>query len=301
MLDALGAMQVADGATLIARPWAWRRPDGTWTAAWYQLQLRYERRTRYFSWRADAGVLTSPIGLGAALMRADQNPLLSPPFYYVAPLPRFDSRFDGLQMMSGGYPLGGLVTASGTHWDIRGGVTDSTPARPQSKLKANAGASHAQVVVGGGITPMAGLRFGAGFARGRYRGETPAFPGAGTPPATATVLNLEGEYAWRYTRLSGEWVRDTFDTTARPVHARAGYLQAVQTLTPRWFAAARHTQVAAPQLAGAGTQSQRVTEATIGYRVTPAWTIRAGAATQRSYLGRVSRQIGVSLVWAERW
>jgi hypothetical protein len=305
MLDALSTVRIARGLVAVVRPWAWRRPDGTWTTAWYQMQARYERRTRAASVRVDGGIITSPIGLGASLMRADVNPLMAPPFYYVVPLPRFDTRFDRLQMMSGGYPLGVVAAASGSWWDLRGGATDSTPARPQLELQSARAPAYAQLVAGGGITPVAGLRVGVGFARGRYRGADTLTPGTtSSPAARATLFNVEGEYTIRYTRLSGEWVRNVFDTTVTPATATASYLQVAQTVTPRWFAAARWTAAHAP----AGTpgawqrRTQTVYEAAVGYRVSPEWTVRTGWSTQRAFTAPAfEHQVGVSLVWARRW
>src|SRR5215204_4133263 len=62
MLDATVRVEAGGGATVIVRPWAWRRPNGTWTAQFYQLQLRYQSRTR-LPLRLDAGIITSPLGL----------------------------------------------------------------------------------------------------------------------------------------------------------------------------------------------------------------------------------------------
>jgi hypothetical protein len=305
MFDGMTTVRVAPGLVAVARPWAWRRPDGTWTAAWYQLQARYERRVGDVGLRVDGGIVTSPIGLGTSLLRADVNPMLAPPFYYVVPLPRFDVRVDGLQMMSGGYPLGLTAAASGSWWDVRGGATNSTPARPQSELTSNRSPSYAQFVVGGGITPTAGLRIGAGFARGRYRGvESTPLHVIVAPAAGAGVFNVEGEYTIRYTRLSGEWVRDVFDTTTTPATATASYVQIAQTLTPRWFAAARWTTARSPVGLPGGwvRRTQTAYETSIGYRVSPAWAVRAGWTAERSFTARAFvNHAGVSLVWAERW
>ena len=71
-----------------------------------------------------------------------------------------------------------------------------------------------QAILGGGITPRAGSRIGAGFAHGGYRNAT-----ATVPAATATVFNVEGEYTFNQTRLSGEWVRTV--SHARPDLHRA--------------------------------------------------------------------------------
>jgi hypothetical protein len=305
MLDALTTVQIRPGLVALVRPWAWRRPDGTWTAAWYQMQARYERRAGSAGIRIDGGVITSPIGLGTTLLRADVNPLLAPPFYYVAPLPRFDVRFDGLQMMSGGYPLGVVAAASGSWWDVRAGGTDSTPARPQLEFEAAREPAYAQFVAGGGITPVAGLRVGVGFARGRYRGGEPASTESGRARgARAKVFNVEGEYTIRYTRISGEWVRNVFDTTGVPASATASYLQVAQTLTPRWFAAARWTAAHAPVGVPGVWQrrAQTVYEIAIGRRLSPDWTLRTGWSAQRAFTATTSgHQLAASLVWARRW
>jgi hypothetical protein len=305
MLDALTTVRVGSGLVAIVRPWAWRRPDGTWTAAWYQMQARYERRVNSANLRLDGGIMTSPIGLGASLMRADANPLMAPPFYYVVPLPRFDTRFDKLQMMSGGYPLGVVAAMSGSWWDVRAGATDSTPARPQLELKSDRSPAYAQVVAGGGITPVAGLRVGVGFARGRYRGAQSFAPAIGfAPAASATIFNVEGEYTVRYTRLSGEWVRNVFETTLTPATATASYVQIAQTLTPRWFAAARWTSAHAP-VGLPGAWQRRVDtayETSVGYRLSVGWTLRSGWSAQRTFAASgFDHQIGASLVWARRW
>src|SRR6476646_10180086 len=86
VIDVTGTVRIGPGATVILRPWAWHRPDGTSTFQWYQLQVRYESRTRT-PLRVDAGVITEPIGLNPLQFRADLNPTISPVPYYVIPLP----------------------------------------------------------------------------------------------------------------------------------------------------------------------------------------------------------------------
>lgn len=296
MFDATMAIDVGKGWTGIARPWIWRRPDGTSTFEWYQLQLRYQSNTR-LPVRLDAGVITSPLGLSTLQQRADLNPTIAPVFYYVIPLPRFDT-FDGLQMMSAGYPLGAVVSISGARWDARGGVTDGTPARPRVQLKRHQRAAMPQLVAGGGFTPRAGMRIGAGFAHGRYRD-----PSAAAPAADATVFNLEAEYTVNHTRLSGEWVRDRFGTTTGSATARSFYLQGVQTITPRLFGAARIARLRTPPLAGGNPATNFATaELTAGYRLTREVTLRSSYYRQRPYRQPTwDNQAAVSLVWAHRW
>jgi hypothetical protein len=297
MVDATISMDVGRGFTAIVRPWGWQRQDGTSTFEWYQLQLRYQSRSR-LPVRVDAGIITSPLGLSTLQQRADLNPTMSPIFYYVAPLPRFDTTFDGLNTISAGYPLGVMVATSGTRWDLRGGVTDATPARPREELKKGQHPAMAQVVFGGGVTPRPGLRLGAGFAHGRYRQAAGA-----VPAASATIVTLEGEYTFNHTRLSGEWIRDRFGTTPGPSVASSYYLQGVQTITPRIFGAARFARAEPPPLFISGLRSNRMSgELTAGYRLTREWTLRAGYYRERRYLAtKWDNQAGVSVVWARRW
>lgn len=296
IFDATARVEIGRGATLIVRPWAWRRPDATWSKQWYQLQLRYQTRTRV-PLRFDAGIITSPLGLNTLQMRADMNPTIAPVFYYVVPLPRFETTFDRLNAITAGYPLGAIVSASGSKWDLRGGVTDSSPARPRAPGNSNQPPAMAQAIVGGGVTPLAGVRFGAGFARGGYRRAT-----ATAPAGTATVFNLEAEYAFNQTRLSGEWVQDRFNAAPRTFTTRSFYVQGVQTITPRLFGAARHVRTQSPPFFVSGLIARRTaTELTAGYRLSTDWTVRSGYIHERPYSGPDDHRAAVSIVWAKRW
>ena len=226
-------------------------------------------RLHAIPFRLDAGVISSPLGLTTLELRPDRNPTIGAPFYYFVPLPPFDGNFDRVTLMSGGYPLGAILSASGTHWDIRGGLTDATPARARSVFSSSKAPAAPQLVLGGGVTPSAGLRFGAGLALGRYRVDAAAqknmvIPdssyGSGTstngviprgaplPDETAAVFNVEGEYAIGYTRVSGEIVVDRFETLISPAVTRGFNVVAVRTLSPRWFTAGRIVGASTPVL-----------------------------------------------------
>ena len=297
MFDATARVEVGAGTTLVIRPWAWRRPDATWTAQWYQLQLRYQPRAAV-PVRVDAGIITSPLGLNTLQMRADLNPTIAPVFYYVAPLPRFDTTFDGLNAISAGYPLGAMVSTSGRRWDLRGGVTDGTPARARAPGKSGQPPAMAQAILGGGVSPIPGVRIGAGFAHGGYRRATETLP-----RATATVFNLEAEYAFNQTRLSGEWVRDRFRAAPQTFTANSFYVQGVQAITPRLFGAGRVTRTQAPPFFVSKIIAHRTAvEMTAGYRVTTDWTVRGGYFRERRYLAADwDNQAALSVVWAKRW
>ena len=124
--------------------------------------------------------------------------------------------------------------------------------------------------------------------------------------ATSAASTVDGPalYAIGYTRLSGEWIRDRFDTPAGAAVARGFNVQAVHTLTPRLFAAARGTRVRAPiaTIPSPLHLSSTEIEAVLGYRLTTEVTLRGGYQRQRGYRETEWHGAAVmSLVWAERW
>jgi hypothetical protein len=323
MFDQISTVGVGRGWDLIVRPWARRMPAGDWAAEMYQLQMRYTSSTR-IPFRFDAGVISSPLGLATLELKADQNPTIGAPFYYFVPLPPFDGNFDRVTIMSGGYPLGAILTASGAHWDLRGGMTDATPTRARSVFSSSKAPAAPQFVMGGGVTPTTGLRFGAGLAIGRYRVDavaqrnlvipddsyasgtaTSVIPkGMPIPDEMATVFNVEGEYAIGYTRVSGEFIVDRFETLISPAMARGFNLVAVHTLSPRWFTAGRIVGASTPILTTPTPlrRSGKTTEATIGYRLTPTITLRAAYQGSRGFSAATwTHAVAVSTVWAQRW
>ena len=223
-LDLATTTRVSRTVDVVLRPYARRLPGGDWEAMLYQAQVRVQPTPAL---RIDAGIITSPLGLGTLQLRPDLNPVVMYPFYYFAPLPRFDRHASGVQLMSGGYPLGAVLSWSGGRWDARGGVTDGTPARLR-KLFAGGPDAAAQLVAGGGFSPVTGMRLGTGVAHGRYRETAAPLQDAQDAPElpvmtgqAATLVNVEAEYAVGHTRVSGEWVRDRFETAVRRPSATA--------------------------------------------------------------------------------
>jgi hypothetical protein len=303
-LDLTTTTRVSQSLDVIVRPYARRLPGGDWDALLYQAEIRYQPIDGL---RLEAGIISSPLGLGALELRQDINPAVGPIFYYFSPLPLFDTQADRVQVLSGGYPLGAILSSSGTWWDARAGITDGTPARYRKIFANNNPSSAPQLILGGGITPRVGLRLGAGLAHGTYRdaGDTDYYRNpAPLPDAKATVFNLEGEYAFGYTRLSGEWVRDRFQTTSTPSVARSFYVQGVQTLTPRIFTVGRFARVSAPvSIVDHDKRSSRSSlDLSAGYRLTPEWTLKGGyEASRRFSTNDWEHAATVSVVWAKRW
>ena len=304
VIDVATTLRVTDGLDVVVRPYARRLPGGDWDALLYQAQVRYQPANGV---RLDAGIITSPIGLGTLELRPDLNPIVGYPFYYFARLPVFDEFSNQLQILSGGYPLGAVLSLSGTRWDFRTGVTDSTPARYR-KIFGDGPDAMAQVMAGGGVTPWIGFRVGGAVAKGKYRSASDAdyydLTGYSITDASALVMNVEAEWSYRYSKISGEWVRDRFDRTGEPAVSRAFYVQGVQTLTPRTFAAARFTQAKTPLPLATGLErtTRTVAEVTGGYRLRPDLTLKAGYEGEKRF-GRTEwdHAAVASVVWARRW
>lgn len=291
-LDLTTTWPIGNRFGAVVRPYAHRLAGGEWEAEMYQLQLRYQSQTA-IPVRVDAGIITSPLGLGTLELRPDVSPAIKTPFYYYMPLPAFEPRHTRTQLMSGGYPIGAIVSASGAKWDARAGMTDSTPARPRESFEPQAQEAMRQFVAGGGVSPVTGLRVGAGFAQGAYRSG-----------ADVTVLNLEGEYAIGHTRFSGEWIRNRFESTVGPAIARGYYVQAVQTFGPRVFGTVRLAGATAPAFSGGLRLRRRMTTAEVsaGYRLGHDLTVRGGYYASRHYNASAhSHTAVVAVVWSRRF
>ncbi|HXH25064.1 MAG TPA: hypothetical protein VNI78_07435, partial [Vicinamibacterales bacterium] len=179
----------------------------------------------------------------------------------------------------------------------------------------------ANVIIGGGITPIIGVRIGASLTHGGWQraSETGL---AASADRRATITTVESEVSFRYTRLMGEWVRDALDTDLGDVVAHGWWVQGQQTLTPRWFVAARVERIAASvPLAPIrdpveGAPAARITladfvlerqqlfgiEETVGFRLTPSVTLRGGHRARRLFARATYDHVAqLSLVWWQRW
>ncbi len=311
VIDVSAAVRVGDHWQLYVRPWfRMPRPSSPtaavppWEKELYQAGVRWERPGAIAT-RFDAGYILSPIGLALLDSRASLNPTIVPHLGYLVPMLPFDPTGPRVSAVSATYPLGAQLTVSTTRWDARGAVINSAPTRVYA-LGSPTNPRQAPVVVAGvGITPTTGLRLGASFAHGVY-----ATPEEITRPVSSgravTMLGGEGELAFGYTKIRGEMIRSAFDTSAGTAVAYEWFVQAIETLSPRWFVAARQEGTSAPPLISGIVIGQRkdfeMFEATAGFRVTPEITLRGSYYTRRFYGAATwDNQAGVSMVWARRW
>jgi hypothetical protein len=304
VVDVTATVRLGAGWVAYVRPWFRKASTTPYTLATevYQAAAQYQRDGR-ISTRVDLGYILSPIGIGMLDMRPDTNPAIMTHLSYKVPMPAFDAGVPSTLPIGSSYPLGGQVTASTNFWDARAAVVTAPPNRGfvLSSDTPNPSA-RPMLVVGGGITPKAGLRVGAGYATGEYAkaSEITRAPFVGRH---MNMLSLEGEYAFGYTRLNGEMTHTRLETASGHAVARQWFMQGVQAIGPRWFVAGRHEGATAPiRLSGGPHPTLRVNEATVGYRLTEAFTLRGELLTRKMYFSpNTDVQVGTSLVWAQRW
>jgi hypothetical protein len=312
VIDIVGTAQIGHGWQAYVRPWFRQArpttPTGAtppWDAQIYQASLRYER-TGPVSTRVDLGYMPSPVGLGVFDVNPRQNPVIIGHASYFTPMLPFDTGGPRVPAVTATYPLAAVVTASTNHWDARAAITNSSPVRISvAGVTANPVAT--PVFEGGaGVTPATGLRFGISFARGAYLTSGELAPSAPAGDRTLTLFGFEGDYAVRYTKITGEVIHDTFTLPGGDVGATTWFIQATQTLTPRWFVAGRHEGTSSP-VTGSGIvfavqPHLLANELTAGFRVNRDVTLKASVYARQPY-GRVDwdKQAGFQIVWQRRW
>jgi hypothetical protein len=310
IIDPSAAVRIDDHWRLIVRPW-FRLPRPTtpngatpdWDVELYEGGVRYERPGAV-AMRLDAGYFASPIGLGILDWRPSNNPTIVPHLSYAVPLLPFDPTISARpSTVANSYPLMGQLTLSTSTWDARAAILNSSPTRPYVVGNASNPKQTPNLVLGGGVTPVTGLRLGVSFAHGVYATRQEQ-TGAAAVDRDATIVGGEGEFAFGYTSLRGELLHTTCDTSTGSAGATEWFLQGVQILSPRWFGAARVEHVSGPTstIGPAVRTDLDMVETTAGFRLTPEFTLRASYYARRFYAAATwDHQVGASIVWAKRW
>jgi hypothetical protein len=306
-VDISSVIRIGKGWSFHVRPWFFKSSaaGSTWSKEIYQAAVRYEQ-TGAVSLRVDAGYIASPIGLGMLDMRADINPTIQPHLSYFIPLMPFDRSAPGTKAIAASYPLGANLTASTTRWDARAALVSSAPTREFALNNDSGNPAHTPVfIAGGGVTPVAGLRLGVSGASGRYATDGELKNGNGDG-RDLRMWTTEAEYAVGYTKMAAEFTRERFRHGVIVDTASTWFVQAIRTLSPRWFTAARHETISAPPMVflgpGAPRLTYRNTEGSVGYRLAPELTLRGSVTAVRWYTAPASdRRVGVQVVWSRRW
>jgi hypothetical protein len=254
----------------------------------------------------EVGYMASPIGLGLFDANPRTNPTIAGHASYFTPMLPYDAGGPRGPAIASTYPLGGVVTVSSTRWDARAAVVNSAPVRSWVLGAATNPAETPVFEAGAGVTPMTGLRFGVSFAHGTFLKEEELSANARPGDHLVSLLAFEGDYAVRYTKVTGEFVLDQFTIPGREDAAYAWFIQGTQTITPRWSIGGRHEGTSSP-VAGSGVifgaQPRMLAgEITAGYRATRDITVKASFYARQPY-GRTTwdQQGGVQIVWQHRW
>ena len=309
--DALISVELGRGVEFITRPFLQRLAStGEWNAQLWLAAMRYEYGDKV-AVRLDAGYIPSPIGMANLMLRPHTNPTIALPASLFASLPLVDAGGPRTTLLGAVYPLGVSGTVSSLRWDVRSAVIDSSPARTRRVFADSAPPNpprFTNFVVGGGVTPVIGVRFGASIAHGPWEraGESPSADRS----RSLTIATLEADVSYAHTRVQAEWTRDQFSVNTGNVTSRGWFAQGTQTLSPRWFVAGRVERlsapaiVAAPDIVHVSRQRQRLhgAETTVGYRLSPELTLRASYRMRRPF-GRddIDHVGAVSIVWWRRW
>jgi hypothetical protein len=237
------------------------------------------------------------------MLRPQLNPTVSLPSSLFVALPSVEAGAPRTTLLGAVYAYGANASISGRRWDARGAIIDTSPLRTRRVFSQVNPPRFNNVVVGAGFAPIVGTRIGGSVAYGGWEraGESPTI----TQNRDVTIVTIESEVSFRYTRLLGEWIRDSIETGAGDVVATGWFVQGQQTITPRWFAAMRVERMTAPALTPPATieeQSLEGIEETVGFRLTPEITIRGDHRARRVF-GRTDfdHQVAVSAVWWRRW
>lgn len=295
IIDSSASWQLSDKVFASFRPVFWR-VDGNWQTLIDQASLRYEggRETRV---RLEVGRFVSPIGLGMTENRANVNPgVLWCHRLYYGRLPSLGPDVERQALVSAVYPVGAMGTVTASRWDARVAVLDRAPTTVWTTPTRLVAPRH--LVVGGGLSPRQGLRIGVAAARGGLEDRA-------SDRSTYQMLNVEADWAFGYTRVSGEWTHDRFDTARGERTASGVTAQIRQTLTPRLFVHTRATSARAPEVAAAGdvrSRTYRAVDSTLGYLVSPDLTMRVGHTVLKPWTASsTDHQLALSMVWAKRW
>jgi hypothetical protein len=236
--------------------------------------------------------------------RPNKNPVISQHSTLYLPIPRYEAGTPTTFLLAASYPLGAKLTVSGGKWDARAAVVDSSPVRGRPIFGDNLPPHMANVVAGFGFTPYIGLRFGVAGATGDYADEREV-RNKSRGDRHANMIQAEGEWAFRYTRIAGEFLWTRRELANGDSTVNGGWIEIAQTISPRWFLASRYDDQWTEWTSAADNlprhEPYRRSETAVGFRVTPDITLRASYMVRKGYVvGFWDDQFLASVVYAKR-
>lgn len=230
-----------------------------------ELEQAGVRVTRSRALVFDAGVIPHIVGAFASRRSSQRNPLIGEP--------------DGYPVL---YPVGARLAGKMTYGDYRIGVM-SLPVYNERYMPEPTPAAH--LAVGGGVTPVAGVRIGASATRGPWLSdEMDAATLRGQPWRSyeQRVLAFDAELSRGYADFHGELAHGWHEVPGKPrmVHGSTWYAELSYAFTPRVFSAVRLEENDYPYLrpfsAVWGAKQVRVSngEVGLGYRIGAEQTLK---------------------------
>ncbi|MFL5561423.1 MAG: hypothetical protein ACJ79K_08120 [Gemmatimonadaceae bacterium] len=224
----------------------------------FELEQAGVRYTRARALVFDAGVIPHIVGAFASRRSSTRNPLIGEP--------------DGYAVL---YPMGARISGKMTYGDYRLGVV-SLPIYNDRYMPEPTPAAH--LAIGGGITPVAGVRIGVSATQGpwlRDDMDAATLRGRRWQSYDQRVVAFDAELSRGYADFHGELTHGWHEVPghSRMLHGAAWYAELAYALSPRVFAAARAEENDYPYLRPFGTfwgaNDVRVSngEVGLGYRV----------------------------------
>ena len=269
-----------------------------------QLVLRYLHSSLLV---IDIGKFPTPVGTFSNRRFSPRNPLIGSP--------------DGFPVT---YPWGVVVGGTSTRLDYRAALV-SLPYTHEDYVPDPSPAPH--LVLGGGFTPLTGLRIGASFTRGPYLGrDLDASLPSGTfwQDYSQQVFAFDGRFSRGYFEFYGELALSRYEvpTRSETLDGIAYYGEFKFTWWPRFFTAVRleRNQYASIVPVTGGPWDARLVnlydgEVGVGYRLWPRtlvklsyrWDHWPGDANQpapspdgHALALQLSQRVDVTSIWARR-
>lgn len=225
-----------------------------------QIALRYTRRSA--PWLMfEAGKILSPLAAYSDRRLSTQNPLIAQPYLYTT-----------------GYPWGAKVAGSASWFDYQAALIDPSGSDPDhQEIEPD---SAFRPVLGFGVTPFTGLRFGLSWTQGPYlnRETNPYLPaGHQWRDYDQRILGFDFQFSRGYLELNGQVLHTRYDVPYQDnSDDTTYYLELKYTWTPRLYGAVRYQGVEASYVAYpehtywyAETSKFNILEAGVGYRFSP--------------------------------
>jgi len=195
-----------------------------------QLTLRYTSQSSHYYF-IEAGKILSPLSVYSNRHLSTQNPLIGQPEMFVT-----------------SYPKGIQAAGSTGKLDYRAALVDQPDLNPDF-MSHDPDLAY-RPVIGLGITPVFGLRFGLSYTQGPYLNRSmvsQSLPANRWQDFKQKVAGIDAQFSRGYLEINGQLVMSEYEIPTLQAKARdqSSYLELKYTWTPRLYGAVRYERVEA--------------------------------------------------------